>query len=93
MSDINLIDRTFRKFNHVTLWGFLGRGLNAAETADEEPSEVCLALQTRTAVGWNDNRQTPVGFHQPEGSVRVFDKYMESYRSLLDVERTAVNTL
>ena len=69
MSDISLIDRMFRKFNHVTLWGFLGRGLNAAETADEEPSEMRLALQTLTAVGGNNDREVPVFFQQSEGGI------------------------
>ena len=57
----------FSEFNHVTLWTLSRRCLNAANPTDKEPSQMGLALQTRTAVGWNDNRQTPVDFHQPEG--------------------------
>ncbi|MBR3025587.1 MAG: ATPase [Oscillospiraceae bacterium] len=44
----------------------------------------------------NDNvfKNTEVSVMAPdEADVKGFDKYMESYRSLLDVERTAVNTL
>ncbi|MBQ5337417.1 MAG: ATPase, partial [Oscillospiraceae bacterium] len=39
-------------------------------------------------------KNTEVSVMAPdEADVKGFDKYMESYRNLLDVERTAVNSL
>ena len=59
---INLIDRLFCHFNHVTLWRFSGCRLYTADTTDEETSQMCLALQSRTTIGGNNHGKQAVVF-------------------------------